>query len=468
MIYTIEIVKEKKDVKILLYATIVMTAIITSIGILQYFGYDPFLANTIQRLIGIPKSTDVSANMGKMAYSTLYNPNNVGQFTALTIPILAVIAMTLKKPGWKIFALIVLAMDIFLAFASGSANAVAGLLAAGFFFMLFFISHLIPKSKKGKTIAGVLILCLIAILIINGKTLFDKTYNSTFVQGEIESVLPTKGRFYINDIDYSSKNIYVDTNKGKYNLYYHESGIIFMDEDMKAVGFVQKDNKISFTEEPYKSSFSITIDTASTLSVYDRTYGTRLEIVFNDEQFIGLRGAGGTIVRDIHENQMPEKFRGLETVASNRGYMWLASLGRFDEIIFVGAGPDNFLYWFDQHDIIGKLNVFNRVNALADKPHNWYIQIATETGLISLLAVLTLIGTVVVMTFKKIGLRRKKDLFEFLGAGIACGLIGYMGSGLFVDSTVGVTPLFFFFLGLGIVCVEQVTEIRRKNRFLDR
>ncbi len=45
---------------------------------------------------------------------------------------------------------------------------------------------------------------------------------------------------------------------------------------------------------------------------------------------------------------------------------------------------------FSAKDFIGKLNSFGNIMAVVDKPHNFYIQTAHNTGLLSLVALLFL------------------------------------------------------------------------------
>jgi hypothetical protein len=237
-----------------------------------------------------------------------------------------------------------------------------------------------------------------------------------------------------------------------------DSGIAFFDGDMKYLEYNQNGSEILFTDEKYSDMFSVTIQSKSTLILsMKRSYGkSQLEVIFDEEKFLGLKGAGGRIIRDIPETQMPERFKGLETSFSRRGYMWFVCLSRLDEVIFIGSGPDNFLYWFNQHDIIGKLNLLHDTSILVDKPHNLYLHIAVSTGLLSLFAYLALVGTFVISTFRALGLRRKKTFYEFIGTGIVAGVIGYLGASLFVDSTIGVTTVFYLILGIGIYVTQQI------------
>jgi hypothetical protein len=224
--------------------------------------------------------------------------------------------------------------------------------------------------------------------------------------------------------------------------------------------FKQNDRFITFTDEKYNKTISIEITSTNTVSVSFKRAPDRavIEVVFDEEKFLGIRGTGGRILHEVMDNQMPEKLQGLETTFSRRGYLWFVTMDRLDEVIFIGAGPDNFLYWFEQHDIIGKVNLNHRAQILADKPHNIFLQIASQTGIISLLAWLTLLGIYFVETFKAIGLRRKTNSNELIAGGIISGIIGFLAASMFVDSSVGVSTIFYILLGIGIYIIGLIPK----------
>ncbi|MBN2557654.1 MAG: O-antigen ligase family protein [Clostridia bacterium] len=468
MAYAVEVIRNEMDIKYIMYAFLVTTTIISAIGILQFFRLDPFLLPVFKKLIGIPETADIEATFGNMAYSTLYNPNNVGQFSALTVPVVAGLVMAVKEKGWKIFAAAVLVLDLFLAVASKSSNAFAGLIAGGLVLFILMAANLVPRKKKWRIILGVMLIAAIlgaaGMIAVN----YNRSINSRFVQSELKSIKPDKDDIYFYNIEYKPDNIKIITNQGAFNLSYMSSGIAFFDGEMNFLDFKQNGSDITFEKEPYKSIFKVTIETQNTLTLYaKRANGySQLEVIFDNEKFLGIRGTGGIVIREVMENQMPVRFRGLETIASRRGYLWIVSAARFDEVIFAGAGPDNFLYWFEQNDIIGKLNMLHRAQILADKPHNWFIQIAVQTGLLSLAAFLALTGIYFVVSFKNLGFRRKKSFYELLGTGLLAGTAGYMASSFFVDSTVGVTPIFYVLIGIGIVCNEAMQKAKEKDRNL--
>jgi hypothetical protein len=181
-------------------------------------------------------------------------------------------------------------------------------------------------------------------------------------------------------------------------------------------------------------------------------------------------------------------FTGREKFASGRGWIWSRTFPLLGNTLFTGYGPDTYAVYFPQQDIAGKINVFRSANIVVDKPHNWYLQVAVNTGLISLLGILWLLisfgldalrarfglrvhGMAPLFTGEihvsdageasqvpaaqadgKAGILRNRNAFSrnnLLLTGLLCGVVGYAVAGLFNDSVVSVAPVFWVILGLG-------------------
>ena len=127
-------------------------------------------------------------------------------------------------------------------------------------------------------------------------------------------------------------------------------------------------------------------------------------------------------------------------------------------VIFKGYGPDNYCLAFPQDDFIAKLNAGYNANDIIDKPHNMYLQIAINTGMISLLALLTLWGIYIISSFKLYFKTNYDSLAKIVGVSCTLSVIGYLVAGLFNDHIVSVSPLFWIILGLGISINIRVSK----------
>jgi O-antigen ligase len=81
-----------------------------------------------------------------------------------------------------------------------------------------------------------------------------------------------------------------------------------------------------------------------------------------------------------------------------------------------------------------------------------YLQIAMNTGVLSLLSVLTLFGFYILQSLKLYMKSMNNSFASISGAGIFLSICGYLAAGLFNDSLVAVAPVFWILLGLGFVC----------------
>ncbi len=465
MVYALEVIRDEIDLNYIFTVFLSMVSIISIISILQAYVIDIFNLEFFKWLVGIPKGAYIHENFSGWAYGTLYNPNNLGQFTSMTAPVAAGIMLAFKSKKGKIFAALTLSLSLLAGYASSSANFFAGILVAVLVFFVLFASYLVPRKKAWRIVVFVIVgIIAVAVIAMSGK-IWNRLSRISLIKSEIESIKPPPDDVYFEDITCAPETIYFKTSQGDFYLRYLGNGISFYDTDMNYIDFEQKGDEIRFKEEPYKTMWSVDITSSNTLNVIaKRSFGyARIAIVFDKEKFLGIRGTGGKILHDIMENQMPEKLRGLETIASRRGYLWLVTMSRLDEVLFIGAGPDCFLYWFEQNDVVGKVNLLHSTAILADKPHNWLLQIASQTGVISLLAFLAMIGIYIISSLRILGVRRKKTYYEFISSGVLCGIIGYLSSSLFVDSTVGGTPIFYVLLGIGIFTNEQLRRMRKKE-----
>lgn len=135
---------------------------------------------------------------------------------------------------------------------------------------------------------------------------------------------------------------------------------------------------------------------------------------------------------------------------SGRGYIWSTSLPMIKDTAILGHGADTYCVYYPHKDYVGKYNAKWNINMVVDKPHNMYIGIAVNTGLISLLALLAFFGMYIVQSFRLYFRHEMKSFVSFAGAGIFLGICGFLVSGIVNDSSVSVMPMLYGLLGTGI------------------
>ena len=99
---------------------------------------------------------------------------------------------------------------------------------------------------------------------------------------------------------------------------------------------------------------------------------------------------------------------------------WSRTLPLLKDNILLGTGPDTFLLAFPNDDYVAMSNG-GYATELITKPHNMYLQIAVQTGVLSLICFLVFYFW---YFFSSLRLYRKADKSKYLplvGIGILCG-----------------------------------------------
>lgn len=165
------------------------------------------------------------------------------------------------------------------------------------------------------------------------------------------------------------------------------------------------------------------------------------------------------------EDAFPKSFY---PFASYRGYVWSKTIALLPEVILFGVGSDNFGQFFPNNDYVSKA-VCNLDGKIYNRPHNYYLQMATDTGVLSTLCIIVFFVIYVVKTFGDIvpkkGMGEKteqKDENHLLRMGCFASIIGYLIVSLINDSMVVTAPVFWVILGMGYALLKT-PEINRKK-----
>jgi ABC-type sugar transport system permease subunit len=167
------------------------------------------------------------------------------------------------------------------------------------------------------------------------------------------------------------------------------------------------------------------------------------------EDSIKMIGSGGRLVEPATAKTF-KPLDGLERFASKRGYIWGRSIPLISEHFIIGAGADNYPIAFPQDDFVAKMNIGMTATTVIDKPHNMYLQIATNTGLVSLIAVLVVLGIYIINSIMLYWKLKLDSTYKYIGLACFISIIGYLFAGIFNDHIVSVAPMFWCIFGLGI------------------
>ncbi len=131
------------------------------------------------------------------------------------------------------------------------------------------------------------------------------------------------------------------------------------------------------------------------------------------------------------------------------------------DYIFFGSGADTYALVYPNGDFVDKYNN-GYDNMILTKPHNMYLQIAVQTGVLSLVCFLVFYLWYFISSLRIYFKQRLDSPLAAIGFAIMLGTLGYMGSGLANDSTITITPLYWAMMGAGIGINHRIKAAAKK------
>jgi O-antigen ligase len=453
----------ERELQLLLQVMICVALIMSLIGVLQFMGYDPFTSELGYRLI-VPSEyrgeNAIEASFGsKRVYMTLFNPNYVGVYIALVTPIILSLMFFQKSKIWIILSALAVLGLLICEFGSLSLAGLLGLCAATVMMVIFLRRYLF---KKPRVAIAVMVLLLSGILAMNMAT-------GNFLVNKL------KGMFQTSTVEYSLTNI--ETMDDGISLTYKDKQIkVSNDVDesgvMSLIVTDQNDNLLitnyDISANCYRiadqqlSELGLGFDTTQPGIFYIEAEGTRYRFsnMLEDGTYYYLNQFNKW---DKLETAPSSLFRGYESFASGRGYIWSRTIPLLKDYIILGSGPDTFVTAFPQDDYMN-LNRSGFAGQTLTKPHNLYLQIAVQTGMLSLIAFLVFYGMYFVSSFRLYIRSQFDSYFEKSGVAIFIGTVAYMITGLTNDSSITVAPIFWTLMGVGIAINQKLSLQLKKKK----
>ena len=461
MYYAYLIVNTENDVKFLMKVWVISIAILCLLGLLQVLGHDFFATDFGKKLIATSETwQNLEFNFGKnRIYLTLYNPNYVGLYATLALPVLGTLLLFTKNIKWKvIYAILMVGMVICIV---GSQSKTAfGSLAVVVIFAVIFFRKLIKQYWK----------FLIPIVIGIGIVffVFDASIGHEYTNS-IKSAINT----FTNKDTSSPIVTRVDTLKDEIVINYMKNPLhISYTRDGDSFSIVVKDDKGAVLDT--------TQDEAGISIQDDRFQGIHLKPVYSEDMYL-LQFSTDTGITWYFSNETgkdeegyyfytpygkwdkvnnPEVFEMKESLFSGRGYIWSRTIPLLKDYMIKGSGPDTFTLVFPQDDYIGLENNGFK-GSIVSKPHNLFLQIGVQTGVISLIAFLALYLIYFIQSVRVYIKNKFESYSAQIGVGIFLATIGYMIGGITNDSTITVSPIFWILLGIGFSINHKLTISRK-------
>lgn len=456
--YPYLILKEERDFKMIFYFLLAISLFFSVYGIFQYLGYD-FLSTELGYNLLVPyehrDGVGLTFNFGaKRVYLTLFNPNYVGVYVALVVPILMALLLLQKKVFNMIITILSIVGLLICTIGAQSLASFIGLAVA----LLFLLACMWRYIIKRWYIA----ICIL-VLLIAGAFVTDNMTDHFFINKLKNSMVLTKSENPISDIHTEADHVSLTMNGNELRISYAAMG-----NDMYTL--IASDGNglsIPFNYDPATESNVILDERFSGIS-----YGMdkeNLGVFYIAYEGIILRftnqttnGSYAYINRFNRADYMitapSAVFTGYESIASGRGYVWSRTIPLLKKHIIIGSGPDTFAIAFPQQDYYNLIR-YGYGDQLLTKPHNMYLQMAIQTGDISLIAFIVFYLMYFASSISLYIRGRFNSFYAKMGVAVFVGTISYMVTGLTNDSNINTAPTFWVLLGTGIALNIKVKPL---------
>lgn len=453
-------VTDEKWINLLLHTLLIGSLVLSLLGALQAFGIDYMMNKNMLPIFtmfmkNVPDNFALSASFGKgVSYATLYNPNYVGTYVALVLPVTIAMGLWGRKTIFRVLAAMSALCQIIMLFGAQSMTGLIGV-AGAILVAVFFLFSDVRKNRwvLGGT-CGVLALVMLGVLLWKPDVL--KHFTETTISScnyTVSSIQTTQDSFIIS-LD-SGKII-----EGKMQ----EGGTIYQYElldgtgkPLETLGDLTKG--VTINGEGYRGISLLAskrqVKKGNVTQDYDVlrvSAGENCfwELVKDKGSLYYLNGFGKLdSLREVESWGFEHQY----DLATNRGYIWSRTIPLLKDTLVLGKGADNFVYAFPNDDYVGKINC-GFGSQTVTKPHNMYMQIWVQDGMLACLAFLALFFIMLIKTFRQCFVKGELTYFQKLQIAILCGSAGYMLAGIANDSTICVAPIFWVLLGIGYALGE--------------
>ena len=505
-------INNEKDIHTLINVLAVGALIIGLIGTFQGLKYDLFRSGFGKSLIASAdlqaKNIDFSFELGR-AYVTLYNPNYVGVYSTLIVPLftallflspanqvcksregyLAGLQSELKKteaqgkknlvyylkkvvflmgvnPQKILYAAVVITMLISM-FAAQFKAGIVSLAFVGLIVLVLFRKTLFKKwFITVPVVLGVVVMFLI-VDTVNGHNYSINIANAFRIEKSEDKTL--------NEINTTKDNIEL--------VYCHQKYFITVDAPLDEAGNIVYNNPVMTREDGSTIDVELAEDKSGWIikdeNLQTITFSVAAAAIYNADgtqtpvnaftanidgkpwYFIkredGYKYLNNYGRESYIETAKTAVFDGYEGFASKRGFIWARTIPLLKKYLILGSGADTFSIAFPQHDYVSAYN-HGYENQLISKPHCWYLQVGVQTGVVSLLGILVFYGMYFIQSIRLYSRQKFDSYASQVGAGVFVGSIGYMVAGLTNDSSITVAPVFWVIMGIGVTVNAMVKK----------
>lgn len=448
-IYTFYFIRTKKDVDVLCNGLFFLLAVLCAIGFSQLTGHDIWKTD-FGKSIYIPAKYEqlkdsLNFNSSSSIYMTLLNPNYVGMFSALVLPICIMLCIGSssfkKKTAWGIMSVVV----FLCALGSGSKAFLLTIIVTITIGTILLIIRNIKFLPLITAIISVFALLISAYDTYSGKDLY------AYVK---KAMTPVENSYAVEDfvtetdkvtLKYRGKQI---SFKAEYYSYAQLVYLTAFDEDGTDIPYTINDSGIIYFDDERYNDITAEIY----IGANNLPYVIEINAAGHNYRFSYENGSycyvNNLFKIDPIVTAPSAIFTNYDRLFSGRGYIWSRSIPLLKNSLILGTGADSFCFVFPHNDYIARTNAGYQ-NKLTTRPHNIYLQAGIQYGVPALICYLFFILMYIVQTFKLCWKADYKNSYYCLALGILLGVLGYLIMGLTNDSCVAVAPVAWLILGLG-------------------
>lgn len=457
--YAFAVVRTEKQIKLVMCAVLFGIFLLCAVGVSQFIGHDFYMSDLGKDLIFPKKYSGFKSYIGLAfgtgrVYASLYNPNYVGVYACLVIPLLMVLTFSLRKK-WLVPVYLLLAAMILACLAGcGSKTAVISIVPCMAFAAIMF------GKEHWRTILPVYLVYIVLFVMLNSYA------NTSVIENTLDRLTAdylASPEYHLTDITLYDDDFTLAYDDNQLTVQYlcdeNDVWTIRVTENGTelATAFNDTDDGFKLTDSRFEGlefifgadaklnpGFSVSVDDHSFFIYYDKEENTYLYV-----------NSAGKPTKIYSSKTIDCSLFHLMGGLSGRGYIWSKSLPILMNNLILGSGPDTYAFLFPQYDYVSLIqNGWEGI--LITKPHNMYLQIGIQTGGLSLVALLVFYLWYFFASCKLYWRRTLTTYTERTGAAIFIASTCFMIAGLTNDSTIGVSVLYWTLIGVGFACNRGV------------
>ena len=458
--YAFSVIQTEEQIKKMLYALATGAIVLGIIGFFQFLGFDFYMSQVGKHLItpydlrSYIENAKLAFEKGRV-YVSLYNPNYVGIYTCMLMPLFTALALGVEQKKTMYTCVTAGCLMLVCMLGSGSKTGVLLLIPS---MLLVIIAFAKKRWKRMLVILGIYAAVFVFCNVYQIYVL--KTGSVAEKAGEAATKIKDGENYKLTDITLNDDDFVITYDGHKLSVKYlhNDENTYYLeltDENGQNVAYgINADNSGYDIEDERFSDihFIVTTNADNEVGFSVRAENLDMFIMYSeqDQTYYYINAYGGQCKLESGEKwdcPLFHMFGGL----SGRGYIWSKSLPILKKTLLIGSGPDTFAFMYPQLDYVDEMQN-GRGHDILTKPHDMYIQMGVQTGVLGLLAFLTFY---LIYFVRSVMIYRKMEYDTWakrFGIAIFIGSISFMMAGVLHDSTCGVSVVYWTLLGIGSAC----------------